>query len=92
MEEKTIVKKAMSDEMNQVWDTITVPNPSHHINIGLYFDGYLDNDNIRPRIDDVLKVIPKKTEALPNIFKNLCQESKPKPTCYIFPKDRAHST
>ncbi len=70
-EEKTIVERAMSDEMNQVWDTITVPNPTHYINIGIYFDGHLDSDNMLPHIDNVLQVILKATEELADIFKNL---------------------
>ncbi len=75
-EEKTIVERAMSDEMNKVWDTITVPNPTLYINFGLYFDGHLDSNHMLPCISNVLQVLPKVTEEMADILKNLSQESK----------------
>ncbi len=77
-EEKTIVERAMSDKMNQVWDTITVPNPTLYINLSLYFDGHLDSNHMLPRISNVLQVLLKTIEELADIFKTLGQESKPK--------------
>ncbi len=47
-EEKTIVEQAMSNEMNKVWDTLIVSNPTCYINLGLYYDGHLDSDNMLP--------------------------------------------
>ncbi len=68
------------NEMNQVWDTIMVANPFRYINIGLYNDGHLDNNNMLSQIDNVLQVTPKSTNELGDILKNLGQESQPKPT------------
>ncbi len=55
-----------------------VPTPAKYINLGLYFDGHLDNELMIPHIGNVLLVLPKTTEELANIFKNLGKESNSK--------------
>ncbi len=60
-EEKTILDNALDDEVKSVWGTITVPNPTHYLNIELYFICHLDSDNILQDMGRVVPLLPSVT-------------------------------
>ncbi len=70
--EKAIIETASSSEHEKQWSTLTIPNPHHYLNYELFFVGQLDNDNILPDIDTVLRPLtPKVAEDLTDSFSNL---------------------
>ncbi len=61
VDEKTIIKLALSSEHNKNWNIVTIPNPSNYLNHELYLVGHLDNDNI---LQDIVKVLPPLTPGV----------------------------
>ncbi len=61
-----------------MWCILTVPNPSNYLNIGLYFVGHLDNDNILKDIGRVIPLLPSVTDYLSKEFDKLGQATIPK--------------
>ncbi len=70
-EEKTILDNALDDEANSVSGTITIPNSANYLNIGLYFIGHLNSENILPDMERVVPLRPSEMDELMKEFGKL---------------------
>ncbi len=77
--DKSIIEKVPSSEHDAEWNRLTIPYPQHYLNHELFFMGHLDNDNILPEIETVLRPLSHQvTDDLTDSFSNLGKVGPPK--------------
>ncbi len=77
-DEKTILYSALDFDTNVVWGSLTIPNPTQYLNIGLYFVGHLDIDNVLADMRRVVPLKPSVTDELTKDFGKPIQTITPK--------------
>ncbi len=83
VDELIVLNKAKTEEAKMVWNILMIPNPSQYLNLGLYFVGHLDNDNLLEQMGRVVPTPLSRTDELANQFAKL-SKGPPKPILPVY--------
>ncbi len=77
-DELIILNVVKAKETKMVWNTISVPNLSEYINLGLYFHGHLINDKMFQCMSQFVSPLQNEDDELESKFENLITPPPPK--------------